>query len=117
MGRIVVVFPYGMGLNQKQRILDMLRIAAANIIATQFPDIILEGSEQDIVEQIEKPKQKAVKIYEIKRVEIPDIKMSEILVNKKTNEQQKYRERYMRNQVNKIYRNQKKIYFNRTKCK
>jgi ribosomal protein S3AE len=117
MAHIVVLFPKGMGTQQRQRIMDMLRIAAANITVTQFPDIILEGSEQDIVEQIEKLEQKAAKIYEIKHVEIPDIKISEILEKPKSNKQQNYRERYIRNQVNKSYQNQRKIYFNRTKCK
>ena len=56
------------------------------------------------------------KIYELKKTEFQTVIVPKIVLSK-TDKQHKYQEKYLRNQINKTYQNQRKIYFNRTKNK
>lgn len=109
---IVLFIPKHLNSEQRQMLSDvLLRMATAHIvpiIVTQTPT--LEELAQKLFEETER------KIFELKKISFQDIKVPELIITDQ-NKQQKYRERYVRNQVNKVYNNQKKICFNRAKCK
>ena len=111
----VVVFISKHPKTERQQMLSggfvrMLATHIAPIIVIQQPTTSLEELAQDIVEEIEQ------KICELKKNEFQTIQNPKMAIFNET-KQYKYRERYMQNQINNIYLNHKKIYFNRTKCK